>query len=173
MGKSKRKQRAKWLPIIVLALLAGATVLLSPGVSRSGEDALSEISINPDSLDGSRHFGQIRLDSALTLLKQLDPTGGQIALQLEEDSLILARNPNFPKSRFLRVYQNQRTSKDFRSLKNAPVTMLKGDENGYRLPVETLDKIKYVTLPYDILAGWLEEHGRKQANSELPSSKKK
>lgn len=173
MGKNKRKQKAKWLPVIVLALLAVTIVLLSPGVSRNEERTLSEISIDPDSLDASRHFGSIRLDSALVLLKKIDPAAAQIAVQLEDDSLTIARKPNFPKSRFLRIYQNQRSAKDFRSLKNAPVAMLKGEENGFRMPVEELDKVKYLTLPYDILAGWLEEYGRKIPNESLPTSTKK
>ncbi len=148
-----------WLPLLVVALLAAAAVLLSPTESEDQDQSLAEVRIDPDSLADGRQYGTFRLDSIRILFTQIDPKGLFVDISEVEDSVSVRRRAQYPPSRFLRIYQNQRTSEDFRRLKNSPIRMLPGDENGYLAPVTVEKGVRYVTLPYDALAGVLEESG--------------
>ena len=149
-----------WLPLLVVGLLVAAAVVLSPGESADQQEALAEVRINPDSLAKDRHYGAFRLDSIQQLFTEIDPNSLTVEVTEVDDSLNVRRRAQYPPSRFLRIYQNQRTSDDFRRLGNCPIRMLPGNENGYRAPIELKKGIRYVTLPYDVLAGLLVETGR-------------
>lgn len=147
------------MPLLVVALLAAAAVLLSPGESADQQEALAEVKIDPDSLAEGRQYGTFRLDSIRLLFADVDPNSLSVEVSEVNDSLSVRRRAQYPPSRFLRIYQNQRTSEDFRRLKNNPIRMLPGDENGYLAPITLEREVRYVTLPYDVLAGVLEEKG--------------
>lgn len=160
-----------WLPLLVVALLAAAAILLSPRESKDQQEALAEVKIDPDSLSEGRHYGTFRLDSIRQLFTDIDPKSLFVDVSEVNDSLSVRRRAQYPPSRFLRIYQNQRTSEDFRRLKNSPIRMLPGKENGYLAPITLERGIRYVTLPYDVLAGLLEEDGMLEPGESGKESK--
>ncbi len=160
MAKSKRKIREIIVPLVVVGLLGVAAFLLTPGVNEEPSDALAEVKINPDSLAAGRQYGVFKLDSIQVLFTDIDPKSLNVEVSEKDDSLSVRRRAKYPPSRFLRIYQNQRTSEDFRKLKNCPIRMLPGKENGYLAPITEEKGTRFVTLPYDVMAGLLEESGR-------------
>ena len=151
------------MPLLVVGLLIAAALLLTPGESDEQPEALAEVKINPDSLAAGRQYGVFKLDSIRQLMTDIDPKSLYVEVSEVEDSLRVRRRAQYPPSRFMRIYQNQRTSEDFRKLKNCPIRMLPGKENGYQAPITMEKGIRFVTLPYDVLAGLLEENGKQEA----------
>lgn len=159
MAKRKSISLATWAPLLVVALLLGFAFLLPVGEQKLDDVSMQESRIDPDSLSEGRHFGPVRLDSVLWLLSRIDPAQTKIAVDLQADSLRLSRKPTWSAPRFRRVFLNQRSAKDFRRLKNCPVRMLPGEDAGFVAPVVDLEQVKYLILPYDMLAGMLAEYG--------------
>lgn len=147
------------LPAVVAGVLALAAWGLSPRVHLEQDADLLGMSIDPDSLAEGRHFGPFQKDSILQLVAKID-TGGRMARVVDNgDSLQFERPASYPPARFRRIFQNQRSSADFRRLKNSPVVMLPGEDMGFSAPIEEIEGVEYVVLPYDVVAGWMTEYG--------------
>lgn len=162
MGRKKRNNIGRiLLPSAVAALLALVAWVFSPGERFVEDNGLQELQIDPDSLAEERHFGPFLKDSILTLVSQIDSSGQMVKVEEKGDSVRFERPNSFPASRFVRIFQNQRSSKDFRRLKNSPLSMLPGTDKGFTAPMEEIDGRKYLVLPYDVVAGWITELGNR------------
>ena len=147
------------LPAVVAVVLALAVWGLSPRERFEEDVDLKEMVIDPDSLADGRHFGPFQKDSILGLVARID-TGGRMAKVVDQgDSVRFERPAAYPASRFRRIFQNQRSSADFRRLKNSPLRMLPGEDMGFVAPVEEIEGVEYLVLPYDVVAGWMTEYG--------------
>lgn len=150
------------LPLLAAALLGLFAWVFGP-VERTVEDRdLAGLRIDPDSLAEGRHYGPFLKDSVLGLLQAIDSSGRMARVEVQGDSVRFERPDAFSPSRFRRIFQNQRSAKDFRRLKNSPISMLPGEDKGFVAPIRVIDGKEYLVLPYDVLAGWMAEFGSRR-----------
>lgn len=162
MAKRKINKRMRWLPLVVVGLLAVVMVVFAPRETAPESADLGVLPMESDSLVEGRHFDWIRMDSVLTLLQKLDPAGMKVAASVDKDSLWVRRKRDFPESRFQRIFQNQRSSADFRRLENLPIRMLPGIANGYVAALKEIDDVTYVKIPFEMMAGMISEYGKNE-----------
>ena len=160
MAKRKRNRLALLLPLLAVGLLVALSVLFSPRAAAPEQSSLGTVSMESDSMSAGRHYDWIRLDSMMGLVRKIDPQAEKVAMEMKNDSLVLKRKPSFSAARFRRIFQNQRTAKDFRRLEALPIRMLPGEASGYVAEVMREGDIAYIKLPFEMLAGMMAEWGK-------------
>lgn len=143
----KRDRLILLLTIMVLATLS--IFLAWVGQETASADMEKKI-VAPDSLDTDRQLIDIRLDSLLTVMVNLQRQNPEVFSLADQGSALRLNCRENQRAAFNRILLNDASLETFATIKN---TQLAIDIDRYELtlPIQKAGEVRYVTMPVDIL----------------------